>query len=131
MAEHPHAALVRRGYEAFTSGDLDSLRTLLAGDCTYHLPGTHPLAGDYKGQDAVLDVFRRIFEETNGTLNVELRQVLVDGRGHAVSLHHSTAERRGKRMELDGGVVFRIVGDKATDLDECFHDLDALDDFWS
>jgi uncharacterized protein len=131
MAEHPHAELVRKAYEAFTSGDLDGLRGLLAGDCTYHFPGSHPLSGDYKGQDAVLDVVRRIFEETNGTLNVQLRHVLVDGRGHAVSLHRSTAERHGKHMELDGGIVFRIVGDKVTDLDECFDDLDALDDFWS
>jgi uncharacterized protein len=131
MAEHPHAELVRKAYEACTSGDLDGLRGLLAGDCTYHFPGSHPLSGDYKGQDAVLDVVRRIFEETNGTLNVQLRHVLVDGRGHAVSLHRSTAERHGKHMELDGGIVFRIVGDKVTDLDECFDDLDALDDFWS
>jgi hypothetical protein len=59
------------------------------------------------------------------------RVVLVDGRGHAVSLHRSTAERRGKCIELNGGIVFRIVGDKVTDLDECFDDLDELDDFWS
>ncbi|WP_425265226.1 nuclear transport factor 2 family protein [Streptomyces regalis] len=58
MAEHPRAALVRKGYEAFTRGDLDSLRGLLAGDCTYHFPGSHAPAGDYKGQDAILDVFR-------------------------------------------------------------------------
>ncbi|MFJ8533495.1 nuclear transport factor 2 family protein [Streptomyces sp. NPDC093591] len=66
MAVHPHARLVRKGYEAFTRGDLDGLRESLAGDCTYHFPGTHPLAGDYKGQDAVLYVFRRIFEERAG-----------------------------------------------------------------
>ncbi|WP_031476900.1 nuclear transport factor 2 family protein [Streptomyces bicolor] len=131
MAEHPHAQLVRKGYEAFSRGDLDALSGLLAGDCTYHFPGSNPLSGDYKGRDAILDVLRRFFEETNGTLKADLRHVLVDGRGHAVSLHHSTAERRGKRVELEGGIVFRIVGDKATDLDECFDDLDALDDFWS
>ncbi|MDF3144626.1 MULTISPECIES: nuclear transport factor 2 family protein [unclassified Streptomyces] len=131
MAEHPHAALVRKGYDAFTRGDLDSMRGLLAGDCTYHFPGSNALSGDYKGQDAVLDMFRRIFEETNGTLQAELRHVLVDGRGHAVSLHHSTAERRGKRIEQNGSIVFRIVGDKVTDLDECFEDLDMLNNFWS
>lgn len=30
-----------------------------------------------------------------------------------------------------GGIVFRIVGDKITDLDECVEDLDVLDEFWS
>lgn len=76
-------------------------------------------------------MFRRIFQETDGTLNVELRHVLVDGRGHAMSPHHSTAERGGTRIDLDGGIVFRIVGDWITDLDECFDDLDRLYDFWS
>lgn len=131
MTEHPHASLVRKTYDAFTSGDLDTLRGLMAGDCTYHFPGSHSLSGDYKGQDPILDVFRRIFQETNGTLTVELRHVLVDGRGHVMSLHHSTAERGGKRIDLDGGIVFRIVGDKITDIDECFDDLDKLNDFWS
>jgi ketosteroid isomerase-like protein len=131
MAEHPHATLVRKGYEAFTRGDLDTLRGLLAGDCTHHFPGSHPLAGDLKGQDAVLGLYQRIFEETGGTLNIELRHLFVDGRGHVMSVHHATAERKGKRMELDGGIVFRIVGDKATDLDECVDDIDGFDDFWS
>jgi uncharacterized protein len=30
-----------------------------------------------------------------------------------------------------GGIMFRIVGDKITDLDECAEDLDEGDAFWS
>ncbi|CAL9454926.1 nuclear transport factor 2 family protein [Streptomyces griseomycini] len=131
MAEHPNAQLVRKGYEAFTNGDMDTLRGLMAADATHHVPGTGTLSGDYKGQDAVIDLYRRLGEETDGTFGAELRQVLVDGRGHAVSLHHITGDRRGRHLDLDGGIVFRIVGDKITDLDECVADLDAMNDFWS
>ncbi|MDO0915029.1 nuclear transport factor 2 family protein [Streptomyces sp. DT2A-34] len=131
MAEHPHAQLVRKGYEAFSRGDMDTLRTLLTGDATHHFPGEHPLAGDHKGQDACVQMYQRLFEESGGTLNVELRQLFVDGRGHVMAVHHSTAERQGKHLDLDGGIVFRIVGDKASDLDECVDDIDKLNDFWS
>ncbi|MCT7354186.1 nuclear transport factor 2 family protein [Streptomyces sp. 15-116A] len=131
MAEHPHAMLVRKGYEAFTQGDMDTLRGLMAADATHHVPGTGMLSGDFKGQDAIIDMYRRLGEETGGTFRVELRQILVDDRGHAVSLHHMAGDRQGKHLETDGGLVFRIVGDKITDLDECVADLDAVNDFWA
>ncbi|MFE7859452.1 nuclear transport factor 2 family protein [Streptomyces sp. NPDC057403] len=131
MAEHPHAQLVRKGYEAFSRGDMDALRSLITSDATQHVPGSHPLSGDCKGIDAILDYYRRLFEETAGTFKVELRNVLVDGRGHAIAMHHVKAQRGDKRMDEDGCIVFRIVGDKATDLDECVEDLDRMDEFWS
>lgn len=131
MAAHPHAELVRKGYEAFSRGDSETLRTLMSGDVAHHVPGSHPLAGDFKGQDAVIDMYRRLSEETNGTLRVELRHVLVDGRGHAVSVHRFTAERQGKRIDENGSIVFRVVGNKFTDLDECIEDIDKSNDFWS
>jgi ketosteroid isomerase-like protein len=131
MAEHPHAQLVRKGYEAFSRGDMDALRTMLSGDCTHHVPGSHPLSGDFKGQDACIDMYGRLFTETNGTLRVELRNILVDGRGHAVSVHRFTAERQGKRIDENGALVFRIVGDKVTDIDECVEDIEKGNEFWS
>ena len=131
MAEHPHAELVRKGYEAFSRGDMDTLRGVLSGDATHHVPGNHPLSGDFKGQDSILDMYRRLFEETNGTLQVDLRNVLVDGRGHAVAVHRFTAERGGKQLDENGGLVFRIVGDKITDIDECIEDIERSNAFWS
>ncbi|GAA3774636.1 nuclear transport factor 2 family protein [Streptomyces phyllanthi] len=131
MAEHPHATLVRKGYDAFSRGDMDTLREILSGDCAHHVPGDHPLSGDFKGQDSVLDLYRRLNEETSGTLRVELRNVLVDNRGHAVALHRFTAERGDKRIDETGCLVFRIVGEKVTDIDECTEDLDTVNAFWS
>ncbi|KUL20833.1 nuclear transport factor 2 family protein [Streptomyces regalis] len=130
MAEHPHAQLVRKGYEAFIRGDMDALRGLMAGDCTHHVPGSHPLSGDFKGQDACIGMYGRLFEETNGTIQVDLRNILVDGRGHAVSVHRFQADRNGKHLDENGALVFRIVGDKMTDIDECIEDIDQSNDFW-
>ncbi|MEU9955871.1 nuclear transport factor 2 family protein [Streptomyces sp. NPDC050982] len=131
MAEHPHAMLVRKGYEAFTRGDMDTLRGLMSSDATHHTPGSHPLSGDFKGQDAIIEMYGRLFEETAGSMNVELQHILVDGRGHAVAVHRFSAERKGKRIDQSGCIIFRIMGDKITDLDECVENMEEGNDFWS
>lgn len=128
--EHPHAALVRQGYEAFSRGDIDTLRSLMTGDVAHHLPGEHQLSGDYKGFDAVSDLYRRLGEESDGTLRVELQRLCVDGRGHVMSVHRITAQRRGMGLDQHGGIVFRIVGEKISDLDEFTADIDVDNEFW-
>ncbi|GAA2144258.1 nuclear transport factor 2 family protein [Kitasatospora kazusensis] len=131
MAEHPHAALVRTGYEAFSRGDLETLRGMMTTDCTQHVPGTHQMSGDFKGVDAVLGYYGRLAAETNGTFRAELQKLLVDGRGHVMSIHRITAERAGRTLDQVGGIVFRILGEKITDLDECLEDPAATDAFWA
>lgn len=45
MGAQEDAALVRRGYEAFSTGDMDTLRELFAEDAVWHTGGSGPLAG--------------------------------------------------------------------------------------
>jgi len=130
MAEHAHAALVRKGYDAFSRGDVETLSGLMTGDVTHHVPGNHSLSGDYKGVDAVMEYYGQLGRETAGTMRVELQHLFVDGRGHVMSVHRFTAERAGRKLDALGGIVFRIVGDKITDLDECEEDQDLSDAFW-
>ena len=130
MAEHPHAALVRKGYDAFSRGDMETLSGLMTGDATHHVPGSHGLSGDYKGLDAVLAYYKQLGLQSAGTMRVELQHLFTDGRGHVMSMHHVTAERAGKELDAMGGIMFRIVGDKITDLDECVEDLDVVNRFW-
>ncbi|MGF1425437.1 nuclear transport factor 2 family protein [Kitasatospora sp. LaBMicrA B282] len=131
MAEHPHAALIRKGYEAFSRGDMETLRGMMTTDCTQHVPGSHKLSGDFKGVDAVLGYYGELAAETNGTFWVRMQHLLVDGRGHVMAVHRFGGERAGKRLDTMGGIVFRIVGEKITDLDECVEDLRTTDDFWA
>jgi len=130
MAEHAHAALVRRGYEAFSRGDMEALSGLMTRDCTHHVPGNHSLSGDYKGLDAVLEYYGQLAAGTDGTMRVELQHLFTDGRGHVMSVHRVTARRGGKSLDAMGGIVFRVVGEKITDLDECVEDDAVVDAFW-
>ncbi|TFE47539.1 nuclear transport factor 2 family protein [Streptomyces sp. ICN441] len=130
MSEHPHSALVRRGYEAFGKGDRETLRSLLTADCVHHVPGGSRVSGHYKGQDNILDLYRELGELTGGTLRIELRGAYPDGRGHVMAVHTYYADRGDRGIEMPGGFWFAIVGGKISDIDECVQDIDEADAFW-
>ncbi|MFE1546599.1 nuclear transport factor 2 family protein [Streptomyces sp. NPDC058718] len=130
MAEHPDAALVRKGYEAFTTGDMETLRSLMTADCTHHSPGSSQMSGHFKGADNVLAHFGQLMELTNDTFRVEERGIYPDGRGHVMSVHKWHADRGDRGIEMDGGLFFTIVGGKVTDVDECVADIEESDAFW-
>ncbi|MGG8409170.1 nuclear transport factor 2 family protein [Streptomyces sp. 12297] len=131
MSEHPDAALVRRGYEAFGKGDMDTMSSLMTADVIHHVPGNNPFSGHHKGRENVLDLYRRLGEETNGTMKADLGTVLVDGRGHVMTVHTFRADRGNRGIEIQGGLFFTIVGGKISDIDECTADIDEEDAFWS
>jgi ketosteroid isomerase-like protein len=70
---HPNEDLIRRGYDAFSGGDMDTLRELFHPDIIWHAPGRGQLAGDHQGVDAVLGYFGRTMEMTGGNFGVEVR----------------------------------------------------------
>ncbi|MEU3772762.1 nuclear transport factor 2 family protein [Streptomyces sp. NPDC032472] len=131
MSQHPDAALIRRGYEAFGKGDMDTLGSLMTADVIHHVPGTNPLSGHHKGREAVLDLYRRMGEETKGTMQVDLHMVTVDGRGHAIAVHTLRGDRGDRGIEIQEGLFFTIVGGKISDIDQCTQDIDEEDAFWS
>jgi ketosteroid isomerase-like protein len=130
-AEDKYMTLVRRGYAAFNSGDMDTLRTILAHDCVQHVPGSGPVAGTYKGLDAVLGYYAKLAELTDGTFRAHLIDVFGDGQGHVTSLHQISAVRHGEARTSRGTILFTFLGDKATDLAQMHADLPGDDAFLS
>jgi uncharacterized protein len=131
MGAEENAALVRRGYEAFNAGDMETLTELFDESASWHTPGQSPIAGDHEGRDAAFAQFGRYGGETGGTFQAELRHVLADDDGRAVGIHHNSAERDGKRLDVDCCLVFEIKDGRVTDGREHFYDLHAWDEFWS
>ena len=83
---HPNEELVRKGFEAFAKGDVDTLRALFDPDAVWHAPGRSPLSGDHRGVDDILDFFARTMELTAGTFRVELHDVVANDE-HAVAMY--------------------------------------------
>jgi uncharacterized protein len=53
-AEHPNALAYRRTADAFRAADQLALTALIAIDVVWHVPGTHPMAGDIRGRDQLV-----------------------------------------------------------------------------
>jgi ketosteroid isomerase-like protein len=131
MAEHPDVAIVRRGYEAFSKGDTDTLRELIAADAVHRLPGENQLSGDFKGIDAILGMYGQLFELSGGTISVEPQMFLTDNQGTVVAVHRASAQRGDKSFEENAAIVFTVRGGKAVELHELVEDVEARDAFWS
>lgn len=56
-AEHPNARAYRRTADAFRSGDLALLSSLIDADVVWHVPGRHAMAGDISGRESLLAWF--------------------------------------------------------------------------
>ena len=127
---HPNEDLVRRGYAAFGTGDMATLRELFADDLVWHVGGRSPITGDYKGKDEVLGFFAKLAERAGGTFRVDIHDVLANDE-HVVALVKVTGEREGKTLSDSGAQVFHVQGGKVSE--SWFHPGDAYawDEFWS
>ena len=126
-----NAVIVRRGYEAFNRGDLETLTGLFGDDVSWHTPGRSPLAGDVVGREAVFARLGLYVAETGGTFKADLKRVLTDEDGRVIGIHHNVAERDGKHLDVYCCVVFELEGGRIVDGREHFYDLPAWDAFWS
>jgi len=131
VSEDRYLHLVRRGYQAFNTGDVATLKGLFSHDVIQHVPGESPLAGDYKGADAVLSYYGKLAELTDGTFRAHLVDVHGDGHGHVTAIHVLSATRKGVTRVSRGSIVFTFLGDKVTDLLELHADLAGDDAFLS
>ena len=122
---------MRRAYEAFNRGDVNTLIELFDESAVWHLPGRSSMAKDYHGRDATLAYFAQIGQETGGTFRAELERLLGDDDGRVVGIQHSTADRDGKHLDVADCIVFTLKDGRVIDGREHFEDLYAWDEFWT
>jgi ketosteroid isomerase-like protein len=131
MGAEENVAIMRRAYEAFNRGELETLTEIFDEGAVWHLPGRSSMAKDYQGREAILAYFGQLGQETGGTFRAELDDLLADGDDRVVGIHRSTAERDGKQLSVGDCIVFQLKDGRITDGREHFHDLYAWDEFWS
>jgi uncharacterized protein len=131
MRADENVAIMRRAYEAFNTGDLDTVGEIFDESIVWHLPGGSSMATDYDGREAVLAYFGQLGQETGGTFRAELERLLSDDDDRVVGLQRSTADRDGKHLDVGNSIVFQLKDGRVIDGREHFHDLYAWDEFWS
>jgi ketosteroid isomerase-like protein len=127
---HPNEEPVRRGFEAFAKGDLDTLRDLFDADAVWHAPGRSPLWGDHRGVDAVLGFSARTMELTAGTFRAELHDVVANDE-HAVALYVARGDREGRTLDDKSVLVSHVRNGKFIETWQHSGDQYAADEFLS
>jgi ketosteroid isomerase-like protein len=131
MGADENAAIVRRGYEAFNSADMETLTDLLDEGVVWHTPGRSSLAGDHQGRDATFAYFGQLGQGTGGSFQAELQNLLADDDGNVVGIQRNTGQRDGKQLDVDVCLVFKLEDGRVTEGSEHIRDLYAWDEFWS
>ncbi|MBI5089917.1 MAG: nuclear transport factor 2 family protein [Actinobacteria bacterium] len=118
-------------YAALLAGQLEDARRHTHDDVVLHVPGSHPLAGDHRGPDALVRFVEASRERTDTGENLEVIDVL-EGAGHAAVYLRVTATRAGK-VPLDNTTVhlLRVVDGRVAEV--WLHNWDDLtvNEFWS
>ena len=130
MTEHPNVELARQAYEAMAKGDLTASAEGIADDVTWHGMAAGPLSGTYHGRDEVLAFFGRVAEETGGTFQLEVHDVLANDE-HTVVLCTMSATRGNKSIEIPVANVAHVRDGKVTEFWGATANPQASVDFWS
>ena len=128
--ESENIAVVRRGYEAFAKGDIATLQTLFAPNATWRSVPAGILTGNYRGVQAILEFFGRLAHETNGTVRAQLKTIAASG-DHVFALHRNKGARKGRTIDEESVLVFKLDKGVVTEVGEFRYDQPAEAQFWA
>lgn len=129
-ASAANESVVRRIFAAFSRRDAFALRGLFAPDATWTVPGEGTMAGVYRGREEIFRFLSRLSKETGGTYRSQLVDVLVSGE-RAAALYRASGDRRGRRLDLDQVLLFRIEDGLVSDVLALPSDPAAFEEFWA
>ena len=76
MSEQDNKEAIKRGYAAFSSGDLDTVMSQFDDDIEWVQPGNSSVSGTFHGKAEVMEHFGRLAEKG---LTVKLNQLIAEG----------------------------------------------------
>ena len=130
MPAAENEAVVRRIFAAFGQKEGFALRGLFASDAVWTVPGDGVMAGVYRGREAIFRFLARLPKETGGTYGSQLIDVLTSD-GRAAALYRASGARRGRRLDLDQVLLFRLEGGVVMEVLALPTDPAAFDEFWA
>jgi uncharacterized protein len=127
---HPNEELLRRGYDAFDAGDIETVLGLFADDIRWQVSGSSRISGIYKGREGVAGFFEKLGELSAGTFHIEVQDMLAK-EGLGVVLTTQVAERDGRTLDVDSVHLWTIEKGKLTEFRGLPADQYAMDAFFS
>jgi uncharacterized protein len=120
--------VVRALLDALERRDVAAIGDLLTDDAVYHFPGRGPVAGTYRGRDAVLGLFgalARLFDEP---LEMASHDV-VASEAHVLDLATYTGTRGGQSFTWNTVRLYHVDADRISEIWLMIGDVYAFDEF--
>ena len=130
MGAHDNGELIRRGYEAFSKGDMETIANIFAPDIRWTISGRSQISGTYNGQEETFAFFGKLMELTDGSFTIASHDLLASD-DHVVVLARESARRNGKSLESDDVHVWHVAAGKAVEFWGISRDQHEVDDFWA
>jgi ketosteroid isomerase-like protein len=127
---HPNEEVARSATEALAKGDMEGFFSHHAEDIVVHFPGRGPMAGDYRGNEGVSQMFQQQMQMLDSPPQIDTHDILAND-DHAVVLNNVRASRGGQTLEQQQVVVMHIKGGKIAEVWLQFSDQQAMDEMAS
>jgi ketosteroid isomerase-like protein len=129
--EQQNVEIIRRGFTAFSEGDLQGLSSLFREDAEWHTP----VAGvvrepHYRGRDAIFAMFATLKQETGGTYAAKPVSVAASGANVFVRAEAS-GMRNGRAIRTDEVLIFRVLDGRVKDVRLYLNDFPEFERAWS
>ncbi len=125
-----HDHLVDEMHRSLTVGDMETFFDLHTEDVVVHVPGSNPLAGDHKGEQAARQVFTKLMELAGDSPRFEVHDILANEE-HTVLLLGLRARRGEEYVHLNFDLVCHLRDGKVTEMWVNPEDQYRADAFWS
>jgi ketosteroid isomerase-like protein len=131
MEEHDNIGRMRDALEAFNRGDLDAYRKLFDEEVVWFVRGTHPMAGAYRGIDALFDYFARARQVTGGSLRIDPIDIVADDRHAGVVARVRASRDDDRTLDIEMTEAFTFTEDgRVKEFWALAADQSAVDTFW-
>jgi uncharacterized protein len=106
--------VLKRGYEAFNSGDIETVSEVFADDARWEGPNTAgvPMSGIHEGKEAVLQALGQIGENFE-TFHVSPDEMVEQDDTIVVLSHLEAKTKSGNEIKLPGVEIWRMSDGKA------------------
>ena len=125
MSAQDNTQVVKKGYEAFSRGDIPGLISLLSEEIEWHVPGMGPLSGTYHGHKGVATFFQKLAQETE-ILDFQPREFVAEGdRVMVIGWERGKVKTTNRTFEMDWVMAFTVRNGRVTTYRE-YTDTQAL-----
>ena len=127
VIEQLHAAQAR----LYTDGDVTAVREVLSPDIAWHVPGTSPIAGSYRGVDEVVEYMLARRALADGTFVMHRLDVLTGSGSTVAVLTDGTATIDGAERRWSTVGLYRVDGGRVAECRLLPLDQAEFDHIWT